>query len=154
MIGLYLSIGHQRSKRFEIAKDRVTIGSDANNDLVLRDGGVAPFHGALVRVRDRWFLSVREPDVFSSNRMRALQDGARIQVGEYTIVLAAAPPPIGPPRVRAAGTPAEPLPVRRAAGTPVDSAVVTARAKPRAGSEAQAPDPELESARARDREEL
>jgi len=108
MIGLYICIGDQRSKRFEIAKERVTIGSDASNDLVLRDGGVEPYHGALVRVRDRWFLSSRRHSETASERLRALEDGARVQVGDYTVVLAAAPAPL---QARVAGTPAEPMPV-------------------------------------------
>ena len=113
MIGLYVCIGRQRSKRIEVAKERVTLGSDANNDLVLRDGGVAPFHGALLRIRGRWFLSSRDANTLSSNRMHALEDGDRIRIGAYTNVLAAAPPP--PPARVAAGTPAEPMPVAQPA---------------------------------------
>ncbi len=136
MIGLFVSIGRQRGKRFEIAKERVTIGSDASNDLVLRDGGVAPFHAALVRIRDRWFLSVREANAGSSSQMRPLEDGARIQVGEYTVVLAAAKP------VRlASGTseePVRPAPVPDEPTAPRASAVPRASAAPRASAQAQA----------------
>jgi len=110
MISLYVCIGRQRSKRFEIAKERVTIGSDASCDIVLRDGGVPSFHGALVRVRERWFLFSRGADASTPDRMRALDDGARLEVGAYTIVLAAAAP-AKPRRARAGGTPAQPLPV-------------------------------------------
>ncbi len=112
MIGLYVCIGRQRSKRIEIAKERVTIGSDASNDLVLRDGGVEPFHGALLRLRDRWFLSSREANARSSNRMHALEDGARLQIGEYTLVLAAGIREIEPRPARLPlGTPPAPMPV-------------------------------------------
>jgi hypothetical protein len=114
MIGLHVCIGCQRSKRIEIAKERVTIGSDASNDLVLRDGGVAPFHGALLRLRDRWFLSSREVSTSTLNRMLALDDGAQLQVGEYTLVLAAAPPAEAAPARLPLGTPA-PTPVARLA---------------------------------------
>ncbi len=123
MIGLYVCIGRQRSKKIEIAKERVTVGSDASNDLVLRDGGVAPFHGTLVRVRDRWFLASREANALTSNRMRALEDGARLRIGEYTLVLATAVP--GAPRASsssvasiASTAPTAPRPVRLPAGTP------------------------------------
>jgi uncharacterized protein (TIGR02996 family) len=116
MIGLYVCIGRKRSKRFEFAKERVTIGSDASCDIVLRDGDVPPFHGALVRVRERWFLSSRGAEPTAPDRMRTLEDGARLQVGAYTIVLAAAAPaaPIQPRGARAAGTPPQPMPVQAA----------------------------------------
>jgi uncharacterized protein (TIGR02996 family) len=113
MIGLHVCLGRQRSKRFEIAKERVTIGSDASNDLVLRDGGVAPYHGALVRVRDRWFLSFPAPDPGGAERAQPLEDGARLQVGAYTLVLALAAAEEPAPRPRAEGTPAQPLPQAR-----------------------------------------
>jgi uncharacterized protein (TIGR02996 family) len=113
MIGLYVCIGRQRSKRFEIAKQRVTIGSDASNDLVLRDGGVAPYHGALVHAGGRWSLSSPASDPGGADRSQALEDGARLQVGAYTVVLALAATVEPPLRPHAAGTPAEPLPVAR-----------------------------------------
>jgi len=86
MLGLYVCLGHERSKRIEISKQAVAIGSDDNNDLVLRDGQVAPFHCRLVFSRDRWFLA--PPGEGTGGAMRPLEDGAEFTAGDYTIVLA------------------------------------------------------------------
>ena len=90
MLGLYVCLGRQRSKRFEIPKQAVAIGSDEQNDLVLRDGQVAPFHCRLIRSRERWFLAPPDESLNAAagaGAMSPLEDGAELVAGEYRIVL-------------------------------------------------------------------
>jgi uncharacterized protein (TIGR02996 family) len=100
MLGLYVCLGRQRTRRFEIGKSTVTIGSDEKNDLVLRDGKVQPFHYSLVQSHDRWFLSPggAEPADVSPAVLEGLppiDDGAELCVGDYTVVVAL-PIPLDP----------------------------------------------------------
>jgi uncharacterized protein (TIGR02996 family) len=85
MLGLYVYLGRERSKRFEIPKQAVAIGSHEQNDLVLRDGEVAPFHCRLIFSRNRWFLA---PPEEGGAAMTPLDDGAEVVAGAYRIVLA------------------------------------------------------------------
>ena len=89
MLGLYVHLGRERSKRMEFPKLAIAIGSDAQNDLVLCDGRVAPFHCRLVHAHDDWFLA--PPGDGALEEPSPLENGAELVAGAYTIVLALPP---------------------------------------------------------------
>lgn len=89
MLGLYVHLGRERTKRIEFPKLEIAIGSDAQNDLVLFDGRVAPFHCRLVHAGDEWFLA--PPGDGALIDPRPLEDGAELVAGDYTIVVALPP---------------------------------------------------------------
>jgi uncharacterized protein (TIGR02996 family) len=95
MLGLYVCLGRERSKRMVFPKHVIAIGSDARNDLVLCDGEVAPFHCRLVYSRERWFLSPPD-DAAPASAMSPLDDGAEVAAGIYTIELSLDPSRLDP----------------------------------------------------------
>jgi len=93
MLGVYVCLGNQRTSRFEVARTQVKIGSNEQNDLVLRDGGVHAFHCTLSREDGAWTLSFAPPCQVRINGSEVtspypLVDRDQIGIGAYRVVLA------------------------------------------------------------------
>src|SRR5215831_9509642 len=80
--------GPLKGRVFAIDKGTITIGSDANNDIVIKDDArVAPYHARLVRQEPYWHIE-KHPQAGRINvngqqvDRATLQDGAVVALGE------------------------------------------------------------------------
>jgi uncharacterized protein (TIGR02996 family) len=90
MLGLRVRLGGKHLSQFAVprSRSRFTIGSDRNNDLVLRDGNVEAFACVMTRTAEIWSI---EPfkgrlDRRETTDPAELRCGAHIELGDYTIV--------------------------------------------------------------------
>jgi len=94
MIGLFVLLGKERTKRMTFQQSAIAIGADRLNDLVLRDGDVAEHHLAIaIDLDEQWFITPKHPIVIagsvipSSATPLRVNNGTRIGIGTYTLQL-------------------------------------------------------------------
>lgn len=95
MIAIYIKLGDENTGRLTFDKRSIKIGSDQRtNDLILRDGAVADAHCELELADDNtWCVRPFELIDIDGKRVErhkpiAVRDGARLALGNYTVVLA------------------------------------------------------------------
>jgi uncharacterized protein (TIGR02996 family) len=94
MLGIHVARGTERTRRFELAKTQILIGSSDQNDLMLTEGGIQRLHCVLTLEDGAWWLSpapARQPHLALNGEIvtarRAIADGDRIAVGVYDVVI-------------------------------------------------------------------
>jgi len=92
MVTLTIDTGSGSELTYEVAKDTVSIGASAGNDVVLRAPGVAPVHVVIRRMGDTvTFLGQQRQIVLLNGERRSrgvLRVGDRIRVGTATLTIA------------------------------------------------------------------
>ncbi|MCX5740872.1 MAG: FHA domain-containing protein [Proteobacteria bacterium] len=97
MIGLFVLLGNERTKRMTFKRSPLTIGDAGENQLVLRGGEVARHHVTIELDEDeRWHVTAHAPVVIAgtlhdrSTTRIPVNNGTRISLGTYTLQLALA----------------------------------------------------------------
>jgi uncharacterized protein (TIGR02996 family) len=90
VLGLRVRLGSKHLSQFAVprSRGRFTIGSDSNNDLVLRDGHVEAFACVMTRTAEIWSIEPFQGrlDGREITDPAKLRCGAHIELGDYTIV--------------------------------------------------------------------
>lgn len=98
MIALYIRIGAEQTGRIVFDQRALRIGSNQDNDLVLRDGAAADQHCELALDETDTWRVVGRAEMMIDGRPIAVgstttvPDGAKLDLGHYTIILASAEP--------------------------------------------------------------